>query len=163
MYSKLPSTVGECKQRQQDGDDDVVRISISKVEHLGNFACEYRCYKHWLHLSSSNFSPVECNSLIQDVVLETGLCSQQSLISHWFASLCPIFSIFFSCYWTLATTSLKPGWPSMALYSDSLPPWGGPGQAEGLLKMAHSLRAHPGMLFGPAALQGLMFLRTEKI
>lgn len=62
-------------------------IFILKVLPLGNTVINFHClstkhrsYKHRVHLSSSSCCPVvcwlrtQCNSLIQDLVVETGLC-----------------------------------------------------------------------------------------
>ena len=46
---------------------------------------------------------------------DRSLWAQQSFISRCLASLTPIFSISFSCNQTLARSSLKPSWISMAL------------------------------------------------
>lgn len=59
---------GECKQQQRDGDDNVIAIFTSKVQHLWNtvhqlWVCvstERQCYKRSVHLSPPRCCPRFC-------------------------------------------------------------------------------------------------------
>ena len=115
-----------------DGDDNVVSLFIKKVQDLWNAVHHLWQTSLFVHLNSSNCSPVlcwlthsppvECNSLIWDVVVGTGPSKHKSLISLCLASLFPILSITFSCEKTSAGSSLEPSWINMALIATLLIP-----------------------------------------
>lgn len=91
------TTQGGKTKQQQDGDDGVVGIFVSKAPHLRNT----------VELSWSSCSPTAWSKMLW--------WRQQSQIPHGLASLSPILSISMSCEQTLTRSSLKPSCMALIL------------------------------------------------
>lgn len=105
-----------CKQQQKYGDANVVGIFISKVGHQGSTAHQlYLCVstKHrWYKQSPPLLVQLYSQALHWDG--DRCLWASVSDFCCCLASQSPILSISFSCRQTLARSSLKPSWISMA-------------------------------------------------
>ena len=91
-----------------------------KVWHQHNTDSNPPCFAVVLHsVTSEHCPPVEGNSLIWDVVVETRLCKDVDTTESDFMLFCqPVshFSILFSCKWPLARSILYLSWITRTLF-----------------------------------------------